>query len=149
MLRQQGFGSRVISRQTGINHGTIAKWMKHIATPDRLVNGPIPIEDMLVEHSPHGRRNLRDRLIKSGKLINICAICRCEPIWNGLPLQLRLDHINGVNDDCREKNLRLLCPNCDSQTDTYCGRNRKLKRLAREAGFEPAMRTLEAPALGR
>lgn len=48
-----------------------------------------------------------------------------EPlIWNGAPLSLILDHRNGVNSDNRHKNLRLLCPNCDSQnTNTRGGAN--------------------------
>jgi len=60
-------------------------------------------------------------------LINRCYICGINE-WRGMPLVLRLDHINGVNDDYRLENLRLLCPNCDSQTDTYCGRNRVKKQ---------------------
>lgn len=52
----------------------------------------------------------------------ICAICGINT-WNNRPLILRLDHINGHNKDNRLENLRWLCPNCDSQTDTYCGRN--------------------------
>jgi hypothetical protein len=49
-----------------------------------------------------------------------------EPlVWNNKPLKLILDHINGVNTDNRLSNLRLLCPNCDSQnTKTRGGANR-------------------------
>ena len=43
--------------------------------------------------------------------------------WLGNPLTLQLDHINGVNNDHRLTNLRFLCPNCHSQTDTYAGKN--------------------------
>lgn len=52
-----------------------------------------------------------------------CAICGMDPEWNGQPLTLRLDHINGTNNDNRLENLRWVCPNCDSQLPTYCGRN--------------------------
>ena len=45
--------------------------------------------------------------------------------WQGKPLELRLDHINGDHFDNNLTNLRWICPNCDSQLDTYCGRNRK------------------------
>lgn len=46
---------------------------------------------------------------------------RCESSVN--PLTLQLDHINRVNNDHRLTNLRFLCPNCHSQTDTYAGKN--------------------------
>ena len=43
----------------------------------------------------------------------------------GKPLTLHVDHINGVNNDCRRENLRFLCPNCHAQTPTHAGRNKK------------------------
>jgi 5-methylcytosine-specific restriction endonuclease McrA len=52
-----------------------------------------------------------------------CAICGNPGVHNGLPLTLHLDHVNGVHDDNRLENLRWLCPNCHSQTPTYCGRS--------------------------
>ena len=48
----------------------------------------------------------------------VCTICRINE-WQGQPLTLHLDHINGINNDNRFENLRLLCPNCHSQTETY------------------------------
>lgn len=62
----------------------------------------------------HGRRN---NLFKED-----CYECHIKD-WNGKPIRLELDHINGVNHDNRLENLRLLCPNCHSQTDTFRGRN--------------------------
>lgn len=54
----------------------------------------------------------------------ICAYFSEPLIWNGSPLQLILEHANGVNTDNRPSNLRLLCPNCDSQnTATRGGAN--------------------------
>lgn len=43
--------------------------------------------------------------------------------WNGVPAPLQLDHVNGDRRDNRLENLRILCPNCHAQTDTWCGRN--------------------------
>lgn len=50
-----------------------------------------------------------------------CVECKISS-YNGKPLTLQLDHINGTHTDCRFENLRLLCANCHSQTPTYAGR---------------------------
>ena len=55
------------------------------------------------------------KLIESGKLKNECAICGQGPEWMNKELILILDYINGIPSDNRLKNLRLLCPNCNSQ----------------------------------
>ncbi|MEO7092882.1 MAG: hypothetical protein ABI175_06500, partial [Polyangiales bacterium] len=44
--------------------------------------------------------------------------------WCGRDLTLQLEHINGISNDHRLENLRLLCPNCHSQTATYGNRSR-------------------------
>ena len=49
-----------------------------------------------------------------------CKECGISEKWNNKPIILHLDHINGINNDNRLENLRFLCPNCHSQTDTYC-----------------------------
>lgn len=51
-----------------------------------------------------------------------CQICGISS-WQGKELTLRLDHINGENHNNELSNLRWICPNCDSQLDTYCGKN--------------------------
>ncbi|MBV9864030.1 MAG: HNH endonuclease [Abitibacteriaceae bacterium] len=82
-----------------------------------------PLELILVENSEYVSTNhLKRRLIREGLLENRCAICQYQE-WLGKPLTLHLDHVNGISKDNRLENLRLLCPNCHSQTETYCGRN--------------------------
>lgn len=53
-----------------------------------------------------------------------CSICGLGPLWNGLPLVLTMDHIDGNNRNNELSNLRWVCPNCDRQLPTYSGRNK-------------------------
>ena len=82
------------------------------------------LDEILVENSTYANMaRLKGRLIKEGRLEYKCACCGISD-WMGKPLRLQLDHINGRNNDHRIENLRFLCPNCHSQTDTYAGKNK-------------------------
>lgn len=61
-----------------------------------------------------------------------CAICGHENIWEGKELKFILDHIDGNAANNYEWNLRLICPNCDSQLDTYKSKNKKSARKFRQ-----------------
>lgn len=79
-----------------------------------------PIEDILIENSTYKNTSrLKERLINEHCLEYKCAICGNTGEWLGKPLILQLDHINGNHQDNRIENLRLLCPNCHTQTETY------------------------------
>lgn len=56
---------------------------------------------------------------------NKCSICGLDANWNNKPLVLILDHINGIPNDWSLLNIRLVCPNCDSQLPTFKSKNRK------------------------
>ena len=57
-----------------------------------------------------------------------CAICGMKDEWNGKHLIFVLDHIDGNADNNNRDNLRLICPNCDSQLDTFKSKNKKSAR---------------------
>jgi hypothetical protein len=79
-----------------------------------------PLAEILVERSTYtNRQSLKKKLIKAGLKEDVCEICGQLPMWNNKPLVLQLDHINGVGDDNRIENLRIICPNCHTQTPTF------------------------------
>ena len=88
----------------------------------------IPLEQVMTEHSTYNRGSLKKRLLKDGILKNECSECKLGTELNGKEIVLNLDHRNGVQDDNRQENLRLLCPNCKSQTSTFGSRNKKQKQ---------------------
>lgn len=84
------------------------------------------LEEIMVENSTYtNSMRFKKRLIESQLIPYKCAICGLENQWNGKELILQLDHINGKHNDNRKENLRFLCPNCHSQTETFSGKNKK------------------------
>jgi hypothetical protein len=77
-------------------------------------------------------KKLRRALLEVG-VPYVCAICGLDGKWNGEPITLHVDHIDGNYLDCRQTNLRFLCPNCHSQTPNFAG---KSKAKIREGGSE-------------
>lgn len=67
-----------------------------------------------------GDKARRLRLIKEHG--TICSVCNLS-IWNSKPMPVELDHIDGNPENNLKENLRLICPNCHAQTDTYKGKN--------------------------
>jgi Zn finger protein HypA/HybF involved in hydrogenase expression len=88
-----------------------------------------PIERLLADG--RCRKTIKGRLVQVGLLENRCAQCGLRE-WRGKPLCVQLDHINGNSEDHRVENLRMLCPNCHSQTETYGAKNLRLKKLSPE-----------------
>lgn len=84
----------------------------------------IPINEILEGIHPYYQTlKLKKRLIKEGIKKNECEICGISD-WNGKPLSMQLDHIDGNSHNHKLENLRMICPNCHSQTETYCGKNK-------------------------
>ena len=91
----------------------------------KFIKKLIPLEKVMTENSNYCRGSLKKRLLKSGILKNECCLCNQQGEWKDKTLIMILDHINGVSNDNRIENLRMVCPNCNSQLDTTNGKNRR------------------------
>ena len=86
--------------------------------------GKIALKDILEGKHPEYQTNkLRKRLFHEGYKERNCEVCGITD-WNGKELSFQLEHIDGNGYNHTLNNLMIICPNCHSQTDTYCGRNK-------------------------
>ncbi|MFJ6485289.1 HNH endonuclease [Streptomyces sp. NPDC091682] len=81
---------------------------------------------MLPEGASRVRRPRLHRALQGIGVPYACEECGNTGEWRGQPITLQIDHINGDWRDNHRENLRYLCPNCHSLTDTWC-RNRRAK----------------------
>ena len=86
-------------------------------------------EFIFKQNSTYNRSHLKDRIIKNNLIEYKCNKCENNGKWLNNNLVLQLDHINGVNNDNRLENLRFLCPNCHSQTETFAGKKFKKEKI--------------------
>lgn len=102
---------------------TIGLHWKDLSIKNNCVK--IDLVDILSgEHPEYQTFKLHKRLIKEGIKEPKCEICGNSE-WCGKPIPLQLDHIDGDSHNHVLENLRLICPNCHAQTETYCGKNKK------------------------
>jgi transposase-like protein len=111
----------------------------HAASRDALARNrraARPLAEILVEGSTYSRAQLKDRLYEAGLKARRCELCGQGERWRGRAISLILDHVNGVRDDNRLENLRIVCPNCAATLDTHCGRNVNRTRPCATCGAE-------------
>ena len=77
-----------------------------------------PITDYLDNKQTTTSHRLRKRLIKDGLFEEKCCVCNLTQ-WNGKPIPLELEHVDGNHENNSLENLQILCPNCHAQTPTH------------------------------
>jgi hypothetical protein len=88
-------------------------------------NPKFELNEILEGKHPHFQTyKLKNRMLKEGLIENVCSICGITE-WNNNPINMELDHIDGNRSNHKLENLRMLCPNCHSQTETYRSKNIK------------------------
>lgn len=126
---------RLGMRPAGGNHALLRKYLDEVwrIPTDHFDGGErrippverVPLEDVLVRNSTYSRSNLKQRLYEESLKERRCEMCGQDENWRGKTMSLILDHINGVPDDNRLENLRIVCPNCAATLDTHCGRKNR------------------------
>lgn len=118
-------------RAAGGNHRVLRLWAERWRIPTdhfrrsarRGGRDPLPLEEVLVTGSRYDRGSLNKRLYAAGLKERTCELCGQGEEWHGRPMSLILDHVNGIHDDNRLANLRIVCPNCAATLPTHCARN--------------------------
>lgn len=128
-IRAEGGNYKTIRRdidalRIDTSHFTGRGWRKDAVKP---VTPPRPLKDVLVKDSEISTTQVRRRLLREGLIDQRCDVCGISE-WMGQPLTIELDHVNGIHNDHQLENIRMLCPNCHSQTRTYRGRNSRRLR---------------------
>ena len=146
-------------RAAGGNYKILKKYINlyglsisHFESPEEvskrnLFKDKIPLDEVLIENSTYSRTSLKIRLYDDKILERECSLCGQDENWNGMKISLILDHINGIYNDNRLENLRMVCPNCNAGLETHCGKNKKFPPKLKKDRNKPRLesRKVERP----
>ncbi len=121
-LREAGGNYQTIRNVAKQNKISLSHFKGKGWSKGRTALNAIPLKNLLVKGCHYPTSKFKHRIFREGLLVNECSECGLKPEWNGKKLVLELDHKNGDHHDNRIRNLRILCPNCHSQTDNFRGR---------------------------
>lgn len=128
-LRAAGGNYNALKKAAQLFGLELPKYDFSISTGPREYSPWFPDAQVFVENSSYANRgSLKKRMYLMGYKEE-CSECGLGTTWNGKPITLQLDHINGIYNDHRLENLRIICPNCHTQTETFAGRSSSIEHL--------------------
>jgi hypothetical protein len=116
---------KTLKKRTAALGVSTAHFDPYAASRERNRSSRTPLEEILIPGSTFSRTCLKQRLYDEGFKEARCELCGQDDSWHGKRMGLILDHVNGVRDDNRLENLRIICPNCAATLDTHCGRKNR------------------------
>jgi len=133
----------ISENEIDISHWTGQAWSKgSTSLEDERIKSSVQKQgEPFCENSTTNPSYVKSLIIKKNLLPYKCSLCDMGPVWNGKELKFQLDHINGIRTDHRLENLRMVCPNCHSQTETYCAKNKKRTFPSRQKIIDVAKET--------
>lgn len=123
----------------GGNYKTCKKYIElfnidksHFKTQGELISGKrnvnhTTLDEYLCSTNPVNQV-IRKKMVAEGIKPDVCEICGQGNTWNDRPLVLQIDHMDGDNQNNNLTNLRIICPNCHTQTKTFGFKSRVVKR---------------------
>lgn len=91
-------------------------------------------EEVIFKESQVRAKTIRNYILEEQE--HKCEVCKTNDVWNNKKLVFVLDHIDGNSENNTRNNLRLVCPNCDSQLDTYKSKNKGSGRYLRRERYK-------------
>lgn len=131
-LRPAGGNHRTLKKYIGLWGLSTAHFAPNWTLRSDFRTVGIPLAEVLVRDSTYSRGTLKRRLYADGLKAPVCEVCGQDETWRGQRMAMILDHINGVADDNRLENLRIVCPNCAATFETHCGRKNRLPKENRD-----------------
>jgi hypothetical protein len=149
-----GNSFKVLQKYVGVWGIPVDHFDRYATTRARGKNRRVPLEQILTTGRPFSRGALKARLYDEGYKARRCELCGQGEEWRGPRMALILDHVNGVPDDNRLENLRIVCPNCAATLDTHCGSNARAEaRVCEHRGasmrVRPSQRFCSIACAGR
>jgi 5-methylcytosine-specific restriction endonuclease McrA len=123
-MSKSGAAYRMLTKWAEIHEVALPKYGRYVAGQPVSVGSPVSFENWLEDQRLRSPKRLLYHLVRAGIKELSCEECGQGTVWNGKPLTLHLDHIDGDHGNNLLENLRILCPHCHTQTPTYGAKNR-------------------------